>query len=57
MALCLARSMAECRTYDKRDVACSYTYWMRSGPVYAGVTTRAALDYSKMQRSILFTFF
>ena len=46
MALCLARSLVACDGFDIHDVACSYCYWMMSGPMCAGRTTRNALQYS-----------
>lgn len=47
MALCLARSMQACKTYDVYDAACSYTYWINSSPLCAGRTTRCALAYNE----------
>ena len=46
MALCLARSLVACDGFDIHDVACSYCYWMMSGPMCAGRTTRNALPSS-----------
>ena len=43
MALSLARSIVEKQKFDQVDVTCSYVYWMETGPLTAGVTTKKAL--------------
>ena len=43
MALSLARSLVVCSEFDVVDIACSYVYWMTTGPLCAGATTKRAL--------------
>lgn len=43
MALCLARSLAECRDYKREDVLSRYLDWLSSGPLDVGATIASVL--------------
>ena len=52
MAICLSKSLIRNKYYNQFDVACSYVYWMQSGPLCAGKTTRKALSGGKTLKKL-----